>query len=444
MFLLSKAAALSWWSFCSFLVHVVYTAPTDSFYMNEAVGLSLRAEGRTRPNPLVGCVVVNSTSNEIVGRGWHHMAGGPHAEVWALRDCGPLSSERRPKDLTAYVTLEPCNHFGRTPPCTRALCAAGVSRVVVALLDTDTRVAGKGIEFLRSQNVSVDLLQTRAEPESDRVVELCARGNAPFLFRAKCGRPLLQRLVLEPSTRLSSSGAAAALDWLNEPSEFWARVCALQDTFVVDAPVTASWLRRRPHETVSGAMQALRDLTWRLHTALARHMRLVVCLSEADLRSVAGVDDAAAWLAAVADKSSADTDRRPDEVVFALFRDGRRRSPGEEDGAGRGVWCMHGVGDSNVQQSLGEWCAARLQSNGVSLLTAGAAQRSAEPDDEEEVMLCSLSDEAHHVSASDGSEGDVAGRLMWRRVLGRRLLAHRPRLLPLHRLLLSPQGEGRG
>jgi hypothetical protein len=221
-------------------------------------------------------------------------------------------------------------------------------------------------------------------------------------------------------------------------------VCALQDTFVVDAPVTASWLRRRPHETVSGAMQALRDLTWRLHTALARHMRLVVCLSEADLRSVAGVDDAAAWLAAVADKSSADTDRRPDEVVFALFRDGRRRSPGEEDGAGRGVWCMHGVGDSNVQQSLGEWCAARLQSNGVSLLTAGAAQRSAEPDDEEEVMLCSLSDEAHHVSASDGSEGDVAGRLMWRRVLGRRLLAHRPRLLPLHRLLLSPQGEGRG
>lgn len=445
MILVSTAVALLWWSFCSFPVLADYMAPTDSFYMQEAVGLSLRAEGRTRPNPLVGCVVVNSTSDEIVGRGWHHMAGGPHAEVWALRDCSPLSTERQAKDLTAYVTLEPCNHFGRTPPCTRALCAAGVSRVVVALLDTDRRVAGKGIEFLRSQNVSVDLLQTRAEPESTRIVELCARGNAPFLFRAKCGRPLLQRLVLEPS-QLSSPCTAAALDWLSESSEFWARVCALQDTFVVDAPVTASWLRRRPHEAVSGAAQAVRDLTWRLHTALARHVRLVVCLAEVDLRAVADVDDAETWLAAVADQCCGDTDRRPDELVFALFRDGREESPGAVDavdwGSACGVWCVCDVGDGSVGQRLGELCAARLQSNGVSLLTAATAEVPAEPDEEEEVVLLSRLDEARHASAQTASE-TVDGRLLWRRLLGRRLLAHRPRLLPLHRLLLSPESQGR-
>ena len=121
----------------------------DEFYMGRALELALMAEGNTSPNPMVGCVIVNE-DGEIVGEGYHHKAGEPHAEVMALRDAGKASV-----GCTAYVTLEPCSHYGKTGPCCRALFAAGIRRVVVACGDPNPKVAGKGISYLRAMGIEV-------------------------------------------------------------------------------------------------------------------------------------------------------------------------------------------------------------------------------------------------------------------------------------------------
>ena len=102
------------------------------------------------PNPLVGCVVVDARTDEVVGEGYHPEAGEPHAEVFALRAAGA-----RARGATAYVTLEPCDHFGRTPPCARALVDAGVARVVVGFVDPDPRVSGGGVRTLADAGVEV-------------------------------------------------------------------------------------------------------------------------------------------------------------------------------------------------------------------------------------------------------------------------------------------------
>jgi len=104
----------------------------------------------TQPNPIVGCVIVDPITNEIVGEGYHPKAGEPHAEVFALR-----AAMKRAKGSTAYVTLEPCNHFGRTPACSRALVDAGVKRVVIGAFDTDPRVCGGGMKTLLDRGISV-------------------------------------------------------------------------------------------------------------------------------------------------------------------------------------------------------------------------------------------------------------------------------------------------
>ncbi|WP_371827219.1 bifunctional diaminohydroxyphosphoribosylaminopyrimidine deaminase/5-amino-6-(5-phosphoribosylamino)uracil reductase RibD [Deinococcus sp. QL22] len=118
--------------------------------MQEALELAARALGRTAPNPPVGCVIVQG--DEIVGRGFHPQAGEPHAEVFALREAG-----ERTRGATGYVTLEPCSHFGRTPPCADALITAGLSRVVVAALDPNPQVSGRGVERLRAAGIQVDV-----------------------------------------------------------------------------------------------------------------------------------------------------------------------------------------------------------------------------------------------------------------------------------------------
>ena len=111
--------------------------------MARALALAALAEGQTTPNPLVGCVVLDATG-QLVGEGYHRRAGEPHAEVMALRRAG-----ERARGGTLYVTLEPCCHHGRTPPCTEAVIAAGITKVVVALTDPDPRVAGGGISQLQ-------------------------------------------------------------------------------------------------------------------------------------------------------------------------------------------------------------------------------------------------------------------------------------------------------
>lgn len=121
----------------------------DRAWMRRALGLASRAKGQTFPNPCVGSCIVRD--GEVVGEGFHPRAGKPHAEVYALRAAG-----QRARGATAYVTLEPCNHFGRTPPCARALVAAGVRRVVVGVVDPNPLVGGFGIKTLEAAGIEVE------------------------------------------------------------------------------------------------------------------------------------------------------------------------------------------------------------------------------------------------------------------------------------------------
>lgn len=120
----------------------------DAAWMQRCLELARRAIGRTAPNPLVGSVIVQA--GELVGEGFHPQAGQPHAEVFALRMAGD-----RAHGATLYVNLEPCNHYGRTPPCSDAIIAAGVRKVVVGMIDPDPRVAGGGIDRLRQAGIEV-------------------------------------------------------------------------------------------------------------------------------------------------------------------------------------------------------------------------------------------------------------------------------------------------
>lgn len=141
--------------------------------MRQALDLAARARGRTSPNPMVGAVIVHD--GEIVGKGYHRRAGTPHAEIHALREAGD-----RARDATMYVTLEPCVHHGRTPPCTEALIEAGVAEVHIAMLDPNPRVAGRGREALERASI-----RTIVGEEA----EAARRLNAAFSTWVTTGRP---------------------------------------------------------------------------------------------------------------------------------------------------------------------------------------------------------------------------------------------------------------
>ena len=125
------------------------SSAADNEFMARALTLAERGLYTTTPNPRVGCVIVSAGA--VVGEGWHERAGGPHAEVLALQVAGESA-----RGATAYVTLEPCHHHGRTPPCDGALIAAGVTRVVAAMLDPDPRTAGQGMTRLKQAGVAAD------------------------------------------------------------------------------------------------------------------------------------------------------------------------------------------------------------------------------------------------------------------------------------------------
>ena len=156
--------------------------PTDRDYMERALALAALAQGRTSPNPVVGCVVVKD--GQIIGEGYHEMAGEPHAEVVALRDAGDVS------EATVYVTLEPCFHEGRTPPCVDLLRERKPAKVIAAMEDPNPKVAGRGIEALRDAGVevSVGLLEDRARRLNEAFIKFITTGM-PFVI-AKCGMSL--------------------------------------------------------------------------------------------------------------------------------------------------------------------------------------------------------------------------------------------------------------
>ena len=147
----------------------------DADFMRSALTLARRGLGTVWPNPTVGCVLVND--GEVVGRGWTQPGGRPHGETEALTRAGT-----RAKGATAYVSLEPCCHHGKTPPCTDALIAAGVARVVVSIEDPDPRVSGRGIAKLRDAGIAVDIGVGAKE-----ATEI----NAGFLMRVAKARPLV-------------------------------------------------------------------------------------------------------------------------------------------------------------------------------------------------------------------------------------------------------------
>lgn len=149
------------------------TPEPDAAHMARAVELAARGHGATSPNPVVGCVVLDA-AGQVAGEGFHAFAGGPHAEVVALEQAG-----ERARGGTAYVTLEPCDHTGRTGPCSGALLRAGVSRVVVAVPDPTPKAAG-GAERLRAAGVEVRVGVLEAEAE---------RVNEEWLTYARLGRP---------------------------------------------------------------------------------------------------------------------------------------------------------------------------------------------------------------------------------------------------------------
>ncbi len=149
--------------------------PGDAGWMRAALGLSRRGLGRVWPNPAVGCIVV--ADGRVVGRGHTANGGRPHAETEALAQAGA-----RARGATVYVTLEPCSHTGGTPPCTDALLAAGVGRVVVATEDPDPRVNGRGVEMLRAAGVPVEVGCLASE---------AVAVNRGFLKRVTAGRPLV-------------------------------------------------------------------------------------------------------------------------------------------------------------------------------------------------------------------------------------------------------------
>jgi diaminohydroxyphosphoribosylaminopyrimidine deaminase/5-amino-6-(5-phosphoribosylamino)uracil reductase len=176
-------------------------ADRDMRFMSLALSLGRRGLGNVWPNPAVGCVIVQD--DRIVGRGWTQPGGRPHAEAVALAQAGAAA-----RGATVYVTLEPCAHHGKTAPCAEALIAAGVARVVVALGDPDTRVAGQGLDKLRAAGIEVIEGVGFCEASLDQ------RG---FLSRINSGRPML---TLKLATSLDGRIATASGEsqWITGPS----------------------------------------------------------------------------------------------------------------------------------------------------------------------------------------------------------------------------------
>jgi diaminohydroxyphosphoribosylaminopyrimidine deaminase / 5-amino-6-(5-phosphoribosylamino)uracil reductase len=158
--------------------------PSDKTYMEQALALAAKGRGRVSPNPLVGCVVVSD--NEVVGEGFHEYAGGPHAEVNAFQDIAPPQRKR----MTVYVTLEPCAHHGKTPPCVDFLLQEDIVRIVVAMEDPNPLTAGKSLARLREAGVQVDLGCCEAEARrlNEAFIKFITTGR-PFVI-SKCGMTL--------------------------------------------------------------------------------------------------------------------------------------------------------------------------------------------------------------------------------------------------------------
>ncbi|MBD9415760.1 bifunctional diaminohydroxyphosphoribosylaminopyrimidine deaminase/5-amino-6-(5-phosphoribosylamino)uracil reductase RibD [Pseudomonas sp. PDM16] len=198
----------------------------DQQFMARALELARKGLYSTHPNPRVGCVIVQG--DKIVGEGWHAKAGEPHAEVHALRQAGDKA-----RGATAYVTLEPCSHHGRTPPCADALVAAGVARVVAAMQDPNPQVAGRGL--LRLMGVGIAVHSGVLEAEAREL-------NAGFIKRMEQGLPFV-RVKLAMSLDGRTAMASGESQWITGP----------------EARAAVQRLRARSSVVITGADTVLAD-----------------------------------------------------------------------------------------------------------------------------------------------------------------------------------------
>ncbi|WKE64918.1 bifunctional diaminohydroxyphosphoribosylaminopyrimidine deaminase/5-amino-6-(5-phosphoribosylamino)uracil reductase RibD [Gallaecimonas kandeliae] len=178
---------------------------TDTQWMARAIALAAKGRYSTEPNPAVGCVLVKD--GELVGEGWHRQAGSPHAEVHALAMAGEKAS-----GATAYVTLEPCAHHGRTPPCAEALVKAGVAKVIAAMVDPNPRVAGKGLAILEAAGIETEqgLLESDARALNPGFIKKMESG-LPFV-RLKLAASLDGRTALKNGQSKWITGVDARAD----------------------------------------------------------------------------------------------------------------------------------------------------------------------------------------------------------------------------------------
>ena len=227
-------------------------SPQDVAFMQLALDLAKQGEFTTTPNPSVGCVLVKD--GEVVGKGFHAKAGEPHAEVMALREAGENA-----RGATAYVTLEPCSHFGRTPPCAKGLVEAGVSKVIAAMCDPNPQVAGKGLQILSDAGIqsAVGLLEENAE-----------QLNKGFLKRMRTGKPFVQlklAMSIDGKTAMASgeskwiTGAQARADVQQYRAKASAILSTSQTVLADDPSLNVRWEELPPNVKADYPQEKLRQ-----------------------------------------------------------------------------------------------------------------------------------------------------------------------------------------
>ena len=235
------------------------TSVTDHKYIARALQLAERGLYSTDPNPRVGCVLVRD--GVVVGEGWHERAGGPHAEINALQQAGAQAA-----GATAYVTLEPCSHHGRTPPCSTALIAAGVARVVAAMQDPNPRVAGSGLQALQQAGIDT----------ASGVLGAAAEAlNPGFVKRMRTGLPWV-RCKLAMSLDGRTAMASGESQWITGPDarrdvhRLRARASAILtgiDTVLADDPALTVRLEEPAETAVRQPLRVVLDSRLRMPAA---------------------------------------------------------------------------------------------------------------------------------------------------------------------------------
>ncbi|ELW78077.1 bifunctional diaminohydroxyphosphoribosylaminopyrimidine deaminase/5-amino-6-(5-phosphoribosylamino)uracil reductase RibD [Acinetobacter baumannii] len=229
----------------------------DQYWMQQAIELAKRGLYSTKPNPNVGCVIVKD--NQLIGEGFHPKAGQPHAEVFALRQAGEQA-----QGATAYVTLEPCAHYGRTPPCAEALVKSQVKKVVVACPDPNPLVAGKGVQILKNAGIEVEI---------GICEDLAAQLNQGFLKAMSTGMPYVRLKVassLDGRTAMASgeskwiTGSAARQDVQHWRAISGAVITGIETVIADDCQLNVRSLHNVDIETVAQPKRVILDRRGRL------------------------------------------------------------------------------------------------------------------------------------------------------------------------------------